>query len=110
MYDDPHYIVDEQTGRITFDTQHRYYKLESKVFSSNGVNIDTIKTIEEYFEHTKAFRYEIQAAFHEYIRNKKAGSLENKLTKSLILGDTDEVKRLDHLINKINKAHLKVIK
>lgn len=110
MYDDPHYIVDEQTGRITFDTQHRYYKLESKVFSSNGVNIDAIKTIDEYFEHTKAFHHEIRAAFHEYIRNKKPGTLENKLTRSLILGDKEEVARLDLLINKINKANLKVIK
>ena len=110
MHQDPHYEFDEQSGLISLNTQHRFYKLERNVFLLKNIDIDSIKTFEEYCDYTTIFRYEIQAAFHEYIKNKKPKTIENKLTRSLILGENDEVERLDKLIDKIRGANLTVIK
>lgn len=110
MYQAPHYNFDEKTGAITFDTEHRFYKFEQEVLSSKGVDINAIKTFEEYFDYKTAYRYEIRAAFHAYIKSKKSKTIENKLTRSLILGEDDEVERLDKLIDKLRDANLTVIK
>ena len=110
MNQNPHYQHDEQTGLITFNREHRYYQIERTVFASKGVDIDRIKTFEQYFDFIIAFRYEVRVAFHRYIENKKPKTIESKFTQSVIPGDKKEIKRLEPIIDKMKQLHIKVNK
>ena len=106
MYQSPHYDVDEQTVFITFNTDHHDYQLELDVFASNGIDIDTVKT----FDCIKTFHYEIRAVFHQHLKNKEPKTLGNKFTRSLILGDENDVNRLEGLANKMKRAKMSFTK
>lgn len=110
MYQNPHYHHDEKTGLITFNREHSYYHLERTVFTSKGVDINRIKTFEQYYDFKIAFRYEIRVAFHKYIQNKNPKTLESKLTQSLILGNDNDFKRLETLLHRMKKSNLEIIK
>ena len=103
MEQNPHYMHDEQTGLIRFNRQHRHYKLERTVFAAKGINIDNIKTFDQYWDYKMAYRYEVRVAFHKYIQNKNPKTIQSKFTQSAILGETKEAKRLESLIDRMKQ-------
>lgn len=110
MYQSTHYDIDEQTLFITFNTDHHYYQLEREVFASDGIDIDAVKTIDTYYGYIKTFHYEIRAVFHQHLKNKEPKTLGNKFTRSLILGDENDVNRLEGLANKMKRAKMSFTK
>ena len=105
-----HYKYDEVTRIITFVKSDTVYKDEKLVFASQRIDIDQIQTIDEYNRLRMQYRYALMARFEEKWHKVKPKTLEEKYTKSLMLNDIDEVKRLKKIIIKKNALHLNVIK
>ena len=105
-----HFKYDEVTRVITFVKDDTVYKDEKIVFASQGIDIDQIQTIDEYDRLRMQYRYALMARFEEKWHKVKPKTLEEKYTKSLMLNDIDEVKRLKKIIHKKNALHLNVIK
>ena len=98
-----HYSYNEKTGEITFNIKHRHYKMEKKILARYGVDIDTIKTVEEYLDCIIQYRHEIHEEFTNIWIEKKPKDLEQKFAKSLILHDFEESERLQRIIERRNK-------
>lgn len=110
MVGQSHYHFDEVTRKITFHKDAYHYQFEKKIFAECGVDIDTIKTVDEYDVLLYEYRETFNIAVKTHWQNTVTTTLEEKYRKSLMLGDIDEAKRLRQILLKKKALHLKVIK
>ena len=105
-----HYIYDEVTRKITFDKTSALYKFEKKILTECGVDLDAIQTVDEYDrirqEYLVAYNHEIVSHWQEVTPK----TLEEKYRRALMLGDLNEVKRLQPIVRKMKQLNLKIIK
>ena len=105
-----HYHFDEITREITFHQDSYTYQFEKKVLAECGVNIDNIKTVEQYDVLLFEYRETFSRAAKEAWKNTMATTLEQKYHKSQALGELDKAARLRKILFKKKALHLKVIK
>lgn len=107
---DKHYTFNEITRKITFIKEERLYKIEKKVFASHGVDIDKIRTVNQYDSIRMLYSQEVLAVMAEKWVNFKPRTLEEKQRKYLMTNDLEGFRRLSKLIEKKNAIQLKIIK
>lgn len=107
---DKHYTFDEITRQITFIKEERFYKIEKKIYASHGVDIDKVKTVDEYDLLRLQYTHEINAVITEKWRKFTPTTLEEKQLKYLMTDDIEGCRRIRELIEKKNAVKLKVIK
>lgn len=107
---DHHYDFDDVTREITFKKEHPAYQAEKKVFARHGVDIDEIKTVNEYDLFKLEYRHDFIEMFEQKWRKVKPKTVEEKYQKSLMLNDLKEFQRLKKIIKKKRSLNLKVIK
>ena len=110
LIEDTHYTFCEKSLAISFDTKHPQYILEKNVFATQGVNIDEIKTINEYDKYKMQFIGQIMAVIEDKWRTKKPKTLRDKLTKSIVFLDIANMKKYAKLLKKKTRLNLKIIK
>ena len=110
LIQDHHYEFDEVTRIITFIKDHYAYQEEKRVFARHGVDIDQIKTVDEYDLFKLEYRYDFLEIFEQKWQKVQPKTLEEKYRKSLMLNDLKEFKRLKKIIEKKKALNIKVVK
>lgn len=105
-----HYTVDETTHCITFNKQTRLYKIEKAVFASHSVDIDAIKTIDEYTFFNSEYQYDITAARKEYWQNRQPQTEEERTLKESMLESLELRLHLQRQRNKKAHPYLRLVK
>lgn len=110
LIQDHHYEFDEVTRIITFIKDHHAYQKEKRIFAMHDVDIDQIKTVDEYDLFKFEYRYDFLEIFEQKWRKVQAKTLEEKYRKSLMLNDLKEFKRLKKIIVKKRALNIKIVK
>ena len=110
LIEDHHYTYEEATGAISFNKDDSVYHDEKAAFAQYGIDIDQIKTINEYDKLRMEYRYILLEAFQQKWRKVKPKNIEQKYEKALSLFNIDEVERLKPVIHQKRKLNLKVVK
>ena len=109
LYEDHHYSFDKKTRIITFKQDNPVYLDEKKTFAENGVDIDKIKTVNEYDQLRMEYRDILLEAFQQKWRKVKPKNIEQKYEKALSLFDIDEVSRLKKVIEQKRRLNIKAV-
>ena len=110
LIEDLHYTYEEATGAISFNKDDSVYLDEKAAFAQCGVDLDQIKTINEYDKLRMVYRDILLEAFQQKWRKVKPKNIEEKYEKALLLFDLDEASRLKTIIQQKRKLNLKVVK
>ena len=110
MISKSHYAFDEVTRIIVFDKNAVLYQFEKKVLEECGVDIDSIQTVDEY----DRIRLEYHAAFNEAVvshwQHVTPNTIEEKYRQALMIGNLNEIKRLQPIIIKMKRLNIRVVK
>jgi hypothetical protein len=110
---DPFYqVVDPDNSRIQFDINHAFYKTLKNALLSAGKDIDSIATEEELYDtiSIRGLGYAIQIYIEAKWRNRKPKTLQQALTKAIILNDITLAQEIRAKIKKRNSIGLRRIK
>jgi len=112
-YYDDFYTVNEETGEITFHPDNEMYAIERDAFRAHGLDLEKVKTFDEYVRLSMITKYTSQAIFEERTRNrimkKKNPTLRERALLANINGDFEEGLRLLDLAMKKHALGLKVV-
>ncbi len=91
-----HFIVDEDTDRITFKKDHKMYRIERDAFAAHGIDIDKIETATEYDRCFRIARYTIRDIMYARARERarQPGNLGGQFSVALYEGRFDDMKRI----------------
>ena len=105
-----HYEFDEVTRIIVFDKNAILYQFEKKILAEHGVDIDAIQTVDEY----DRIRQEYHTAFNEAVvshwQHVTPNTIEEKYRQALMIGNLDNVKRLQPIVLKMKRLNIRIVK
>ena len=110
MITKPHYQFDEVTRIIVFDKNAVLYKFEKKVLTEHGVDIDAIQTVDDYDRIRQEYHAAFNAACVTPWQELTPNTLEEKYRKALMIGNLEDLKRLQPIVLKMKRLNLHIVK
>ena len=102
-------IVDEESGRIEFDTLDEFYLFLKSTLIKYGINIDDITTLDKLTEIERAYFDEIESAIIDRRKMNMPSDLDDAYIHAQSVRDQDEAERLLKIIFERDRKGFKVI-